>query len=68
MRRFADLTSEARQSLATSDWPRLAELMDENFALRRRVYGDPCLGEKNLRMAEIGRGFGAACKFPGERD
>ncbi len=73
MRRFARLTEEAREELlkaggsssAEKDWSGLAGLMNENFELRRRVYGDECLGRQNIRMVEIGREFGAACKFPG---
>lgn len=42
-----------------------AELMDKNFNLRRKLYGDACLGWKNLRMIEIAREHGAAAKFPG---
>ena len=60
-----------------SSWKRLGEtsvdhLMHEfvistfqNFCLRRSLYGDECIGRKNLRMVEIGQRFDAACKFPG---
>jgi glucuronokinase len=40
-------------------------LMDRNFDLRRAVYGDECLGWKNIRMVELARRFGASAKFPG---
>jgi glucuronokinase len=30
-----------------------------------KIYGDPALGAKNLRMIEIARQHQAACKFPG---
>jgi hypothetical protein len=38
----------------------------QNFDLRRKIYGDECLGDRNLKMVEIGRKYGAACKFPGK--
>merc|ERR1711988_1950770 len=50
MRRFADLTVRARDALERRDRAALADLMDENFATRRRLYGDECLGRKNLQM------------------
>ncbi len=65
MSRFAHLTEQAEDAVAGRDTGRLADLMEQNFALRREVYGDACLGAQNLRMVEIGAKFGAACKFPG---
>ena len=39
--------------------------MDENFATRRKLYGDETLGRKNLQMVDICQKYGAHCKFPG---
>eukprot|EP00913_Durusdinium_trenchii_P013956 g13104.t1 len=39
--------------------------MDQNFNLRRKLYGDACLGSKNLEMIEICRRCNCAVKFPG---
>ena len=39
--------------------------MDENFNLRRSLYGDECIGETNLKMIQIARSNGCAAKFPG---
>ena len=36
-----------------------------NFDLRRKIYGDSTIGERNLRMIEIARSLGAPAKFPG---
>jgi glucuronokinase len=47
------------------NWDRFRELMNENFALRREVFTDDAIGDKNLRMAAIARSHGAGCKFPG---
>ena len=66
MKRFAALTTEAMEALSARDWTHFASLMDENFQLRRSLYGNDCIGQTNLRMAELGKKYGAACKFPGE--
>ena len=65
MKKFADLTSEAKESLMNGDWTKLGQLMDSNFETRKSIYGEECLGQKNLKMIEIARKFGAHCKFPG---
>jgi glucuronokinase len=65
MKHFAQLTVQAKDALLRRDHSTLADLMDENFTTRRRIYGDACLGAKNLRMIEICKSLGAAAKFPG---
>ena len=65
MQKFADLTVEAKSAILDGNWENLADLMEKNFSLRRSIYGDACLGDDDLKMIEIGRKFGAACKFPG---
>ncbi|XP_060799802.1 glucuronokinase with putative uridyl pyrophosphorylase isoform X3 [Neoarius graeffei] len=65
MKRFAVLTDQAREAFESKDWPRLAQLMDENFELRRSVYTEACLGSGNLRMVQMARQFGSAVKLPG---
>jgi glucuronokinase len=65
MGHFAELTVKAREAVEAKDQGALADLMDENFDTRRRIYGDACLGRNNLQMIEIVRGCGAAAKLPG---
>lgn len=65
MSHFAELTVAARAAIEGREHGTLCDLMDENFNTRRRVYGDACLGPKNLQMVEICRRCGAAAKFPG---
>jgi glucuronokinase len=62
---LAGLTDEARKAIEESDWTALASLMDQNFAIRRRLFGDECLGAANLDMISIAQKHGAAAKFPG---
>ena len=44
---------------------RFCQLVDENFDLRFKIYGEECLGWKNVRMIKIARGHNAAGKFCG---
>ncbi|CAK9084637.1 Glucuronokinase 1 (AtGlcAK1) [Durusdinium trenchii] len=65
MRHFAELAVKAKAAIENRDQKALAELMDQNFNLRRKLYGDACLGSKNLEMIEICRRCNCAVKFPG---
>ena len=67
MKMFGSLTLEAREALLQGNWPRLGELMDCNFQTRQSIYGQACLGSKNLQMIEIAKRHGAFCKFPGTK-
>ena len=65
MATFADYAVEAKQALEEGVHKRFGELMNMNFDLRRKIYGDDAIGERNLQMIEIARGLGASVKFPG---
>jgi len=65
MKHFASLASQARLALESKDYKTFALLMDENFDTRRSLYGDAIIGETNLRMIELARVRGFACKFSG---
>ncbi|KAM9801194.1 glucuronokinase with putative uridyl pyrophosphorylase [Neosynchiropus ocellatus] len=65
MKSFADLTDKARTALEDKDWTLLAQLMDQNFELRRSVYSEESLGSGNLRMVHLAKEFGSAVKLPG---
>jgi glucuronokinase len=65
MRRFAELTDSARDALVTGDIGLFGDLMDTGFDLRRRLYGDGCLGRRNLEMIDLARSLGLPAAFPG---
>ncbi|PIK45767.1 hypothetical protein BSL78_17372 [Apostichopus japonicus] len=65
MKTFAQLTDQARQALETKDHNKLRELMDRNFDLRRKLYGDDVIGAENLQMVNLARQHGSCAKFPG---
>ena len=47
-----------RRALEARDHAALAALMDRNFDLRRRMFGDAALGALNLRMVLAARALG----------
>ena len=65
MATFASYAQEAKDALNKKDHKRFGELMNMNFDLRRKIYGDKVIGEESLRMVEIARKLGATSKFPG---
>jgi len=65
MRAFAEFTTDGRRALLERDYTTLADLMDRNFDLRRRIFGDAVIGAHNLEMIGIARDHGAAAKFSG---
>ncbi|CAO2829907.1 unnamed protein product [Amaranthus hypochondriacus] len=65
MNEVANLAVDGRQALLEKDYTKLASLMNHNFDLRRRMFGDDVLGDINLKMVEVAREVGAASKFTG---
>ncbi|CAM6084090.1 unnamed protein product [Calypogeia fissa] len=65
MSEIAEVAVDGRLALQEGDYARLAKLMDKNFDLRRKIFGDEVLGDLNIRMVETARSVGAACKFTG---
>ena len=47
-----------RAALQQRDLEALATLMDQNFELRRKIFGDAVIGKANLRMVKLARFFG----------
>lgn len=65
MQALGGYAQEAKQCLETGNVCRLAELMEANFAMRRRLYGDGVVGAKNIRMVELAQRHGMSAKFTG---
>lgn len=65
MKEVATLAVLGRDALLRQDFPTIAKLMDRNFDLRKRMFGDAALGKMNIDMVETARSVGAACKFTG---
>ncbi len=52
--------ANCRHALEARNYTTLAALMDRNFDLRRRMFGDAALGALNLRMVLAARALGGA--------
>ncbi|WOL18664.1 hypothetical protein Cni_G27461 [Canna indica] len=65
MEQVAKLAVEGREVLLEKKYNELAMLMNRNFDLRREMFGDDALGSLNIKMIEMARSVGAACKFTG---
>lgn len=63
MARFAGFAAESRTALLARDHDRLAQLMNQNFDLRRQIYKQMLSGQ--IEMVETARGTGASAKFAG---
>ena len=64
VREWAALTDQVRDALASHQYDPLPALLDRNFDLRCEVCGSS-VSEKNRRMVQIARQFGASAKFTG---
>ncbi len=62
---IAECAVAGREALQQRDWARLGKLMEENFALRRRLFGESGAERHNLRLAEIARAAGFPAKLSG---
>ncbi|KAK9052393.1 hypothetical protein SSX86_029022 [Deinandra increscens subsp. villosa] len=65
MEEVASLALEGKRALLEKDYAKLATLMNQNFDLRRQMFGDASLGALNIEMVEVARRAGAAAKFTG---
>jgi glucuronokinase len=62
MRRFAQLTDEARAALEARDHKTLSRLVDANFDLRTTIYD---IAPENRRMVDTARSCGVSAHFSG---
>ncbi|CAG8712409.1 9951_t:CDS:1, partial [Acaulospora colombiana] len=71
MKKFASLTEKTRRLLldssltSSSKRKQLALMMNENFNLRKQIFGREAMCANNLRMIELANRHGFAAKFTG---
>lgn len=65
MEEVANIGLEGRTALVEKDYSKLFNLMNSNFDLRRKMFGDDALGALNIEMVEVARRHSAASKFTG---
>jgi glucuronokinase len=65
MERLAKITKQALNHLKKKQIDKLPELFNQNFKLRRKMYGDEVIGKHNLEMIKLPRQIGLCSKFSG---
>eukprot|EP00243_Klebsormidium_subtile_P008411 TRINITY_DN3984_c0_g1_i1.p2 TRINITY_DN3984_c0_g1~~TRINITY_DN3984_c0_g1_i1.p2 ORF type:complete len:109 (-),score=18.36 TRINITY_DN3984_c0_g1_i1:256-582(-) len=65
MDEVASIAEKGREALEEGDHKAVADLINQNFELRRQMFGDEALGEMNVDMVMTARSVGAAAKFTG---
>jgi glucuronokinase len=65
MSNFAGYALEARDALVYGDKLKAVKLMDDNFSLRQRLYGDKLIGEQTFEIVAIARKHGHSVKLSG---
>lgn len=66
MKFLGSLADKAKQCLEEkSDFTVLSQLIDQNFAMRRKLYSDKVVGAKNIQCVELAHSLGLAAKFTG---
>jgi len=64
MQQWASLAQQVRDLLLAGKGHSIAPLLDANFDLRRKIYGDK-MGRGNVEMVETARSLGCSAKFTG---
>jgi len=65
MSTLAGYAEEALELLKSKNLKKLHDIINANFDVRRKIFGDDVIGNQNLQMIEIARGLGASAKFSG---
>ena len=65
MSEFASFAKDGFLALKSKDLTKISELVNANFDLRRKIYGDKVVGVENIKMIEMIRSLGGAAKFTG---
>jgi len=65
MHAIAECAELGLQALRQKNLAELGRLMDRNFDLRRRLWGETGLEKHNIRLVEIARAAGFRAKLPG---
>jgi glucuronokinase len=62
---LAQLADEALNCLKEKKYSLLADLMDKNFSLRRKLYTDEVVGGRNIAAVDLANKLGLSAKFTG---
>jgi len=65
MRELGTYADRSLQALHDGDFLLFSSYFPKNFAMRRKIYGDPVVGERNIQVVSMAESFGLAAKFTG---
>ncbi len=65
MEELAQIAADGKTALTDGDFGTLSALMDRNFGIRLRMFGEDVIGAENMKMINIAREEGASAKFCG---
>jgi len=65
MHTFALFATEGKAALERGDHEAFGRLMNRNFDLRLKIFGEKVIGKQNMEMIRIARNLGAPAKFSG---
>ena len=65
MANLGKLADKAVECLHSKNIKELGILMNQNFLIRRDIYGDDVVGRLNIEMAKLASSLGLAAKFTG---
>ncbi|MCX6361546.1 MAG: hypothetical protein NT029_17210 [Armatimonadetes bacterium] len=65
MQALAQLTDQGLAALNAGRYTDMGRLMSAGFDIRRSVYGDAAIGDRNLAMVAAARQLGFSASFPG---
>jgi glucuronokinase len=65
MQELGSYADQALQALINKEYHIFCECIDKNFAMRRKIYSDKVVGEKNIEIVDIALKHNMAAKFTG---
>ncbi len=65
MQALGALADRCVEVIRLGDRVSLCALCRENFAIRRRLYGDRVVGDTNIKLVQLAIDYGMAAKFTG---
>jgi len=65
MQELANLTDQALEAMKIGDYNQLRDIFNKNFEIRRKIYTDAVIGQRNLKMIALPRRIKLCSKFSG---
>jgi len=65
IKEFIKFADQGKVAIENQDFDKLAELLDNSFNQRRKIYTDQVLGKENIKMVNLARDCGFSAAFTG---